>query len=151
MKQFTIRVYGLLVQEQQILLSREMIKGHSYLKFPGGGLEFGEGTRDCLKREFREEAGIEVEVGAHFYTTDEFVASAFHKQMQVISIYYLVTTKEAAKIPVGSAEEKAENHPVGQVLFWRALQELNPADFPLPIDRKVVESLRVNPGFEPNS
>ena len=31
-------------------------------KFPGGGMEFGEGTIDCIKRECMEEFGEEVEV-----------------------------------------------------------------------------------------
>ena len=56
---FTIRVYGILVnQEKQVLVSDEKIRGEYYTKFPGGGMEFGEGTRDCLKREFMEENGF---------------------------------------------------------------------------------------------
>ena len=48
---FNIRVYGILINEQhQLLVSDEYIRGNYYTKFPGGGLEFGEGTRDCLVR-----------------------------------------------------------------------------------------------------
>ena len=50
---FNLRVYGILINEQnQLLVSDEYIRGMKITKFPGGGLEFGEGTRDCLKREF---------------------------------------------------------------------------------------------------
>ena len=50
---FNIRVYGVLVNEnRQVLVSDELIRGKYYTKFPGGGLEYGEGTRDCLRREF---------------------------------------------------------------------------------------------------
>ena len=54
---FNIRVYGILINEQdQVLITDELIKGHKITKFPGGGLEFGEGTIDCIKREFIEYA-----------------------------------------------------------------------------------------------
>jgi ADP-ribose pyrophosphatase YjhB (NUDIX family) len=89
-------VYGVLINEKdQVLVSDEYIRGNYFTKFPGGGLEFGEGTRDCLRREFLEEMNLNVEVGEHFYTTDHFQLSAFHPAQQIISIYYLVTANEA--------------------------------------------------------
>ena len=51
---FNIRVYGLIVKDEAILLSKELIFGKETYKFPGGGLEFGEGIIDGLKREFNE-------------------------------------------------------------------------------------------------
>src|ERR1700694_944002 len=91
MHRFNIRVYGIYINEQrQVLVSDERIRGHHYTKFPGGGLEYGEGTRDCLKREFLEEMSWRVEAGAHLYTTDFFQVSAFHPDHQIISIYYFV-------------------------------------------------------------
>ena len=98
---FTIRVYGLLVNEKkQVLVSDEYIRGNYYTKFPGGGLEFGEGTRDCLKREFKEEMDLEVEVGEHLYTTDFYQMSAFNPSHQIVSIYYLVKALEEIKVPL---------------------------------------------------
>ena len=70
----SVRVYGILINaEKQVLVSDEFIRGGLYTKFPGGGLEVGEGTRDCLKREFMEEMGLLVEVGDHIYTTDFYM------------------------------------------------------------------------------
>ncbi|MFN5439619.1 MAG: NUDIX hydrolase, partial [Bacteroidota bacterium] len=41
---FNIRVYGILISDDnQVLVSDEFIRGNYYTKFPGGGLEFGEG------------------------------------------------------------------------------------------------------------
>jgi 8-oxo-dGTP diphosphatase len=98
---FNIRVYGILINEQkQVLVSDEFIRGNYYTKFPGGGLEFGEGTRDCLKREFKEEMNLEVEVGAHLYTTDYFQLSAFNPEHQIISIYYFVNALEPITGPL---------------------------------------------------
>ena len=92
---FNIRVYGILINEQkQVLVSDEFIRGNYYTKFPGGGLEVGEGTRDCLKREFMEEMNLKVEIGGHIYTTDFFQQSAFNPEHQIVSIYYYAKALE---------------------------------------------------------
>lgn len=98
---FNIRVYGILInEEKQVLVADEFIRGNYYTKFPGGGLEFGEGTRDCLKREFKEEMNLEVEIGDHIYTTDYFQMSAFNPQHQIISIYYFARALEPITFPL---------------------------------------------------
>ena len=66
---FNVRVYGVLLdEEKRLLVSDEFIRGQYITKLPGGGLEIGEGTRDCLQREFKEETGLDVKVGDHLYT-----------------------------------------------------------------------------------
>lgn len=101
MHRFNIRVYGILINNKnQILVADEYIRGGFYTKFPGGGLEFGEGTRDCLKRELKEELGIEAEIGDHIYTTDYFQMSAFRPEDQIISIYYFAKQLEELKVPI---------------------------------------------------
>lgn len=96
-----IRVYGILINNhKQVLISDEFIRGNYYTKFPGGGLEFGEGTRDCLMREFKEEMNLAVEVSEHIYTTDFFQLSAFHPEDQIVSIYYSVNPLEPISIPL---------------------------------------------------
>src|SRR5215217_4020233 len=98
---FNVRVYGILINEQnELLVSDEYIRGGYFTKFPGGGLEFGEGTRDCLKREFIEEMNLNVEVGEHIYTTDFFQLSAFNNNHQIVSIYYFVKALEPIKAPL---------------------------------------------------
>jgi len=101
MHRFNLRVYGILINDKkQILVADEYIRGGLYTKFPGGGLEFGEGTRDCLKRELKEELGIEAEIGDHIYTTDYFQMSAFRPEDQIISIYYFAKQLEELKVPL---------------------------------------------------
>jgi 8-oxo-dGTP diphosphatase len=98
---FNIRVYGILFgKNREVLVSDEFIRGSQYTKFPGGGLEFGEGTRDCLKREFMEEMNLKVHVSEHLYTTDFFQMSAFNPEHQIISIYYKVEALEEIKVPM---------------------------------------------------
>lgn len=105
MQHITIRVYGILINEnKQVLVSDEFIRGNYYTKFPGGGLEFGEGTRECLKREFKEEMDLEVEIGDHIYTTDYFQVSAFNTQHQILSIYYCAKALEPIKAPLRNKE-----------------------------------------------
>ena len=53
---FNLRVYGLLINElNQVLISDENRNGFAFTKFPGGGMEFGEGFKETLIREFQEE------------------------------------------------------------------------------------------------
>lgn len=90
-KRFNVRVYGVLKNElEQILVSDELVKKGAMrvTKFPGGGLEFGEGLRAALKREFKEETGVDVQVGTHIYTSDSFVPSAFDNDSEIIAVYY---------------------------------------------------------------
>jgi len=81
-------------------VSDEYIRGNYFTKFPGGGLEVGEGTKDCLKREFKEEMNLNVEIGDHIYTTDFYQQSAFNAEHQILAIYYYVKALEPIKVPI---------------------------------------------------
>ncbi len=143
-KKFNIRVYGILINEKkQVLVSDELIKGHRITKFPGGGLEFGEGTIECIKREFIEETSNEIEIVEHFYTTDYFQLSAYNSEHQIISIYYLV--KPVSTFNITSTEkvfdfEGGKQHE--QTFRWIDLKTISENDFTLPIDKKVGEMLK---------
>ena len=70
---YIIRVYAIIMNENnELLISDEYQLNMRMTKFPGGGLEFGEGTIDCMKREAIEEFGQEIEILEHYYTTDNF-------------------------------------------------------------------------------
>ena len=140
---FTIRVYGLLLtEENDILLSKEKIGDFQFTKFPGGGLEFGEGIADCLIREFKEEASIDVEIISHFYTTDFFIQSAFNDS-QVISVYYLVTPK--AELQLNFKDLPYDFDTEGDILQafrWKDLNEITVHDVTFPTDQRVVDLLK---------
>lgn len=134
---FNVRVYGALVHEGHILLSNERHQGMSFTKLPGGGLEFGEGLRDALRREFMEELGLEIKVGAHIYTTDFFQVSAFNPKHQVISVYYQL---HLLALPNGLPEyQTLEN---SQTFEWVALSELSEAHLTFPIEKSLVPRLK---------
>lgn len=140
-KRFNVRVYGILIDNGALLVSDEFIKKNKITKLPGGGLEFGEGTRDCLVREFKEELNLDIEVGEHFYTTDFHVTSAFDTNSQVISIYYFVHPKEKLNIKVSETKHDHSCKEGSQSFRWISLQKLKESDFTLIIDKRVGEML----------
>lgn len=138
-KKFNIRVYGLLINEQQeVLLSNEQKGDFKFTKFPGGGLEWGEGIIECLKREFKEELNIEIEPLQHFYTTDFFQVSAFAEEDQLISIYYKVgmTTPSAIQNGFEGLDEAFHS------FEWHPIKELSMEQLTFPIDQKVASLLQ---------
>jgi len=150
---FNIRVYGILSgKNSEVLVSDEFIRGQQYTKFPGGGLEFGEGTRDCLKREFLEEMALDVRVTEHFYTTDFFQMSAFNPEQQIISIYYRVEALEEIKVPIRTKlfdfdEAQMEvYHKTGETETFRFIswESFSEASVSLPIDKVVAHLLKTN-------
>lgn len=142
MKRFNVRVYGILINEGKLLVSDEYIKGMNITKLPGGGLEFGEGTIDCLIREFKEELDLEVEVLSHFYTTDFFVNSAFSSNNQVVSIYYTVKPISDLSFRVSDSAFAFEKIKEGaQSMRWIDMKMLSENDFTFIIDKRVAEML----------
>ena len=132
-KRFNIRVYGIWIKDDKVLVNDETIRGMQVIKFPGGGLDWGEGTVDCLKREWKEELGMDIEVLDHFYTTDYFQHSAYDDS-QVISIYYLVAAPTAPDVIV--------NNEANERTYWMDMQEVSAHTFTLAIDRKVGHMLQ---------
>ena len=148
---FNIRVYGILINAQkQVLVADEFIRGNYYTKFPGGGLEFGEGTRDCLKREFMEEMNLKVSVEEHIYTTDYFQMSAFKPSDQIISIYYAVKALEPIKVPLRDKifdfdeEQLAAYKEKNEIETFRFINwdDFSSESVTLPIDKIVADMVK---------
>jgi 8-oxo-dGTP diphosphatase len=139
---FNVRVYGLLINtDNAILISDEQEYGMRFTKFPGGGLEFGEGTIEGLKREFIEECNAEIEVIGHFYTTDFFVKSAFNNS-QIISVYYLVANMDILHLNFKTKAFDFDGEgDVLQAFRWVKVDDLKEADFLFPTDKHVVNLL----------
>lgn len=139
---FNVRVYGLLINERdEILISDEQEYGMCFTKFPGGGLEFGEGLTEGLKREFMEECNVEIVILSHFYTTDFFVKSAFNDS-QIISVYYLVKNISGLNLSIKTKVFDFDGDgDVLQAFRWLKLSEISAADFTFPTDKHVAELL----------
>lgn len=151
MSTISIRVYGLLINDRnQVLVSDEYIRGNFFTKFPGGGLEFGEGLRDGLKREFQEELQLNIEVQGHIYTTDFFQRSAFNPNHQILSVYYRVSALEPIRVPL---RQKPFDFDAEQLAIYERTQQTETfrfIDWPnfssdilsLPIDKIVADLIR---------
>ena len=147
----SVRVYGILMNEaRQVLVSDEYIRGEYFTKFPGGGLDIGEGTRDCLKREFMEEMNLTVAIGEHIYTTDFFQISAFNSAHQILSIYYAVTALEPIKVPLRTNEFEFDEQQLKLYAETKQIETFRFVDWDqfsgdkvtLPIDKLVADLVR---------
>jgi len=148
---FNIRVYGILINEKrQVLVSDEFIRSAYITKFPGGGLEFGEGTRECLAREFMEEMNLKVKVTDHIYTTDFYQQSAFNTAHQIISVYYFAEALELITAPLRSkafdfdAQQLKMYEDTGETETFRFIdwEEFSEEILSLPIDKIVAKMIK---------
>ena len=128
-----IRVYAIYLNEKNELMALdERYAGEKLIKLPGGGLEFGEGTIECLHREFAEELNLKIEVLEHFYTQEDFLVSRFRENEQLLTIYYTVNILNLEELKI--IDESIEK------VKWISLHEENP--LPLPIDKIVFQKLK---------
>ena len=135
---YTIRVYAVIVNRRgEILLTRESYLGMEFTKFPGGGMEWGEGALDTIQRELSEELHLENIELEHLYTTDFFVPSFFDSSTQVISIYY--KTKEPTLRDLVKLREEDEKL-LG--VKWIPFDQFSEDDVTFPIDKHVAKLIR---------
>ncbi|WHF52137.1 NUDIX domain-containing protein [Chryseobacterium gotjawalense] len=128
-----VRVYATIMKNGKVLALHEEYVGEHLMKFPGGGLEFGESVLECLERELEEELNITVKNIEHLYTQEDFLVSKFRDNDQLLSIYYLAEMVDENELLImDPCIEKTE---------WVSLNtEENP--FLLPIDKIVFDVLK---------
>lgn len=140
MSYFNVRVYGLLINDNdELLISDEQSGGRIFSKFPGGGLELGEGLIDALKREYMEECNAEIDVLDHLYTTDFYEQSSFNDS-QILSIYYLVKEVNPLSLKFKTVAFDFEEGEV-QSFRWIPLDKLEASHVTFKTDQKVVDIL----------
>ncbi|WP_431930010.1 NUDIX domain-containing protein [Nonomuraea jabiensis] len=105
-----VRVTGVVIENDQILLlDQDTDTGRSW-SLPGGKVEPGEAIGDALVREMREETGIDVEAGRLLYVCDHLPGGDTH-------VVHL--TFEATRVggSVGAIAEGADTTPIRGVQF----------------------------------
>jgi 8-oxo-dGTP diphosphatase len=121
---------AVIVEAGRVLLTQRMAGAHLEGKweFPGGKVEPGEDPREALRRELREELGIETTVG-------EIVDVTFHRyeeaEKAVVLLFFL------ASRTAGSPEMRA----IEVAAFeWAGEKKLDPGRFP-PADVGVLRKV----------
>lgn len=136
---FNVRVYGIIVHSGRILVSHERFRGESFTKFPGGGVQLGEGVLDALIREFKEELNIEITPSFLFHVTESLQVSRFYSEDQVIAIYYIVTSDEVDSIDISKRKEEVEEK--GEAFEWVELTKFKKEMLSFESDREAASKL----------
>jgi 8-oxo-dGTP diphosphatase len=138
---FNVRVYALIVKNNRLLISEEQHGAFFLRKFPGGGLQFGEGVLQALHRELKEELDADVDSASLLCITEDFVVSFLNNQQQVIGVHYLVDLKQDY-----SDEFFNNNHlelENGHIQFkWVLIDSLVAEDFTSPVDKSAFKKLK---------
>ena len=143
MSQFNIRVYGIYVQTGKLLVTDELRFGIKMTKLPGGGLQFGEGLANCLKREWMEELNVSIEVGEIFYVNPFLQVSAFNRNDEVMALYFWVKPLAPLAVPfTNKPMDFAHQEDEQQVFRWIPVKELKAKDFTFPVDQSLLPRLK---------
>jgi 8-oxo-dGTP diphosphatase len=117
-----IRVCGICqIQNSLLLVNHSGIRPGDFWAPPGGGIEFGESMENCLKREFIEETGLQIEVGEIAFTC-EYV----HPPLHAIEIFFRVNVAGGI-LSTGIDPEMHDNQIIKDVRFltWTEIDSLN--------------------------
>ncbi len=108
-------------QGKVLLVKRAKDPARGYWSIPGGVIELGEKAREALKREVREECGIEIEVGPVLEVVDSLMWDAEGRlRFHYVIVDFLAYPKELGVCPSSDVEEAR----------WFAPEELE--GIPLP-------------------
>ena len=124
--QIRTRVCGICIYQHKLLLVRHKptINNKAFWAPPGGGLAYGEKITDCLKREFKEETGLNVKVG-RFLFMNEFLEQPLHAIEYFFEVFILDGTLITGQDPEASADTQ-----LIQNVAFLSLPEVN--RIPLP-------------------
>jgi 8-oxo-dGTP diphosphatase len=98
-----VRTCGIcIIGDGLVMVNHRFITKGDFWAPPGGGIEFGEDASACLAREFREETGLQVDVGPFLFAC-ELVKPPLH----TIELFFHVVYK-GGELIVGKDPESGE-------------------------------------------
>jgi len=115
-----VRVCGVCIQDKKLLLVRhgQTIGNSAFWAPPGGGLQYGETMQECLKREFREETGLEVET-ERFLFVNEFL----HHPLHAVEFFFEVRIT-GGTLRTGTDPEAAAEAQLLEQVQWLTIKEV---------------------------
>jgi len=133
-----VRVAGVLIEGGKLLVLRvrNSVSPSSDRRWslPGGGLELGESLEACLRREMKEETGLEITVGKLLYVCDRLL-----DEDHTVHMTFLVH-RTLGQLTVGQEPEPHANEILGAEFvpvqdltskgFSALFQEIVEAEFP---------------------
>src|SRR5262245_57316466 len=125
---FKVRSAALIVRDGRVLLNR--LRGDDVWMLPGGTGEFGESAEETLRRELREELGVDASVGRLLWVVEHFFDVTGRRWHQLLWIHE-ATLPRAAGLDAETWERAAADG--AEVFRWA--------------DAAALRSLRVLPGF----
>lgn len=146
---FNVRVYMVVTRtsertgEQEVLVSYERLPMGGVMKFPGGGLEWGEGAKACIRREALEELGQAVQVGELLHVSEGAHVSSFDPSHQVVAVHYEANLEGPVAFDDDGVLEDVFGKRIAlmtQRLGWRNVHELAARDFSFASDREAWEA-----------
>lgn len=121
--QFRPAAYGIVFHLDRILLVNTRTTGTYSL--PGGGIEVGETLEIGLKREFKEETGIEIELEQLCHFAEEFFYyEPTEEAFQSFRFFYLCVPKTVVLVPDNEVEDEEVEKP-----RWVKMDSLQASDF----------------------
>jgi mutator protein MutT len=106
-QKFRVALYGVLVENNQVLMATTRVPSGSITNFPGGGLELGEAPLEAVAREFQEETGLTVAVKELLFCSQQFQQNPEYPTEQLIHIFYRVERKGGDLITTGNNDDVA--------------------------------------------
>ena len=98
-----VRVAGILIEDDRILLIEHTKNNRKYWLVPGGGVDWGESAAEALIREFKEETGLDIEVEKFLFISETIAPD---KQKHVINLYFKIKKAENSSNIMKLGEEK---------------------------------------------
>jgi len=117
---FKVRAAALIVRDGRVLLNR--LRGDDTWMLPGGTGEFGETIEETLRRELREEIGVECEVGRLLWVVEHFFDLGRRRWHQLLWVHEVALPDDCAVVraeTMDSPSAEGSDH-----FRWTPIEEL---------------------------
>jgi len=139
---FNYRVVGAAFRNDEVLLHRGELD--DFWTLPGGRVEIGESSPNGLRREMREELGIDAEIGRLLWVVENFFRYenlSYHE----VALYYLLAFPDHSMPMTTNSRFQGLEHDVSIEFQWFKLSELNRLQLYPCFLAQALKSLPANP------